>query len=126
MSRWLLDVLGSVRGSLFGQLVVALVALGLMPPALIVDGMLLLCRIVRVRRVLAIEEVRCPRGHAVSLVSDSWTCPVCKLTHTGHGFAPCPHCGTIPHAINCPCCLPVVNPLSPVRTSRQWLPGGGQ
>lgn len=126
MIRWLLDVLGSVRGSLLGQLFVALVVLGLMPVALVVDGLLRLWRVVRVRRVLAVQEVRCPRGHVVSLVSDSWTCPVCKLTHPGHGFASCPHCGTIPHAINCPCSLPVVNPLSPVKTSRRWALGGGQ
>ena len=114
MSRWLLDVLGSVRGPLVAQFVMALIVLWLMPLALLVDALLLLARIVRVRRLMALYKVRCPKGHPVLLV-DAWTCPACKLTHEGHGFSPCPHCGQIPHAINCPCGLPVTNPLSPVR-----------
>ena len=114
MTRFLVDVLGGVRGSLMAHVITASIVLLLLPIAIVVDGGLLLKWILKVRRALAQRTATCPRGHEVHLFG-AWTCPSCKLTHEGHGFQPCPHCGAIMHAINCPCGLPVINPLTPVR-----------
>ena len=114
MTSFLFTMLGSVRGSLMVHVVFASLALALLPVALVVDGIRLLMWSNKVRNALAQGSATCPRGHQVML-QGAWNCPACKLTHEGHGFQPCPCCGAVVHAINCPCGLPVTNPLSPAR-----------
>lgn len=109
MTHELVYALASVKGSLQTRLLAVCLTLLVLPFAATAD----LVRRAKRERILA--EVanhgtaRCPRGHAVSLVSSGWTCS-CGVTSPGHAFLPCPACGAIGH-ISCPCSLTVRNPL---------------
>ncbi len=111
MTRWLLDGVGALRGSLLLQLFVATLALGVLPFTLGLDASRAVVTYLSVQWAFRRRVGHCPRGHAVELIG-AWRCPVCRLVHEGHGFAECPHCGEVPHAVNCACGLAVTSPLS--------------
>jgi hypothetical protein len=57
---------------------------------------------VRVPRALR-TELRCPRGHAVS-VYGTYKCGHCGAEYDGAAFAPCPSCGSLARYLPCRRC----------------------
>lgn len=113
MTGWILGVVGKLRVPLWAMLLLALVALALLPLALLVDGIRLFLRVLRVGAYVGTTEVFCPRGHLVR-VSDGaalWTCGSCGYGYLGSGFAPCPRCRAISAFIQCYCGASVKNPV---------------
>lgn len=115
MTTLLLDLLARTRGIWTVRLFAAGLALALLPLALLVDALEWAVRRVVRARVLGQSATNCPRGHRLELDHVTWSCSVCGLTQTAHAFARCGHCGTVCHAIPCPCGEYAVNPLTPVR-----------
>lgn len=118
MTGALLRSLGAVRGPILLRLSLTSLAAFLLPATLLLDAASWLRSCLRTASVLSKTEWHCPRGHVVGLLGGAWTCGACKFVLEGHGFAACPACGTVAHAIWCPCGLSVVNPL--FRSGKGW------
>lgn len=88
-----------------------LIAIGLaLPVTAVIDFVRQRAAEQKMRQVLAVTSVTCPRGHVVELAG-GFACPACGLAREGHPFAPCPHCGELTAAVRCPCGLQVKNAL---------------
>ncbi len=110
MTRQLLLALEGLRGKALAQVGFALLVLGLLPLALVWDGLTRFRLRLRMLQALHQDSARCSQGHTVELLG-TFTCPSCGLTEQGHAFEPCIHCGHVSYTVLCPCGGPVVNPL---------------
>ena len=113
MTRALLDLLASARGSVALQVLVGTLALVLLPFTLLIDLACWGWHQWRFRQVLGQGETLCPAGHAVKLVG-AFECAACHFCWSGHAFEPCPVCGAQSH-VQCACGLTVQNPLVETR-----------
>lgn len=109
MTRWLLEALASLRGSVTTQVLTGSVVLMILPFTLLGDMVLAWHKSWRIRRVLGEDETHCPAGHVVELVG-AFECPACKFRWEGHAFEPCPACGAMAHG-QCACGLTLPNVL---------------
>ncbi|MFA4973888.1 MAG: hypothetical protein WC683_14850 [bacterium] len=108
MTRVLLRGVALVPGPLALRLVVALVAICLIPLTLLIDAVLALTRAVRMRRTLDAEVMYCSGGHPVQ-TRGAYACS-CGQTVEGSAFSPC-SCGGTHHYIRCACGRTLVSPL---------------
>lgn len=113
MTRWVLTLLGRLRAPWWAGLLLALVALVLLPATLLVDAIILFAGVVRVAGRLEVTDVRCPRGHVVRVMGTRvlWTCGSCGFGYLGSGFAPCPRCRAVAAFVQCACGASVKNPV---------------
>jgi hypothetical protein len=105
-----MDLLSRSRDSVGRQLLVFTLGALSLPVTVLVDALVAFIRQERERRVLAVETVRCSRGHDVELVG-GWQCPSCGIVFEGHGFGQCPLDGARAAYVQCACGTSVFNPL---------------
>lgn len=112
MTGAVLKVVTEAKGPLPLRAVLWTCALLFLPILVTVDVVGAVRRSRQRRAVLSMEVALCPAGHEVVLTG-LWKCG-CGMSYDGHAFESCPHCGEVPHAVQCVCGRQVTNPLSGV------------